>query len=129
MTYMNKYIVFLVVCSLVFGACSASREWKSNDTPRGATASFALFNGRAEYAVSGSTNSRFYVKIAVGLEKGSLQVILRSASGVVKDTTVSSVWVDSVVIDNPGREAYRVKLRGHQAAGHFEISSGEAGGR
>ncbi|MBS1663064.1 MAG: hypothetical protein JST68_18620 [Bacteroidetes bacterium] len=118
---MNKYIVFL---SLVLVSCAATREWKSNDTAQGSSASFALFNGRAEYPVSGSTNSRFYVKFDVGVEKGSLGVILQSATGVVKDTTISSGWTDSLVIDNPGRQGYKVKLRGQQAAGHFTVRSG-----
>lgn len=123
---MNKSIVFLPVL-LLLASCSATREWKSNDTPQGAAASFALFNGHAEYPVSGSTNSRFYVKFDIGLESGSLRVILQSASGIVKDSTLSSNWTDSLVIDNPGRQPYRIKLRGQQAAGHFTISSNGLG--
>jgi hypothetical protein len=127
---MNKSTVFLLVyLSWFLPSCSVAREWKSNDTPQGASASFALFNGRAEYPVSGSTNSRFYVKFDVGLERGSLSVILQSASGIVKDSILSSNWTDSLVIDNPSQQPYRIKLHGHQASGHFTISSNGVGSR
>jgi hypothetical protein len=125
---MNKSTVFLLVyLLLLLPSCSVTREWKSNDTPQGAAASFALFNGRTEYPVPGSTNSRFYVKFDVGLEKGSLSVILQSASGIVKDSTLTSNWTDSLVIDNPSRQPYRIKLRGHQASGYFTIRSNGVG--
>ena len=125
---MNKQFILILLSCSTLAACTYTKQWKSNDTPRGTTASFNTYNGRNEYPVTASASSRFYVKFDVGLEQGTLGISLKSASGTAFDSTLSTAWTDSLIIDNPKRQAWRIRVDGRQASGHFAISSGSLGG-
>ncbi len=124
----NIFPLLISMAFALFCSCTSTRNWHGNDVPGNNTATFDNFNGKTKFKLQQDGHGAFYFKYNIVVEKGSINLALRSPGATVFMKTITTNASDSILIGNPGNEQYTVYIQGEQAKGNFTITYGPAPG-
>lgn len=115
-----KHLILCVTVVFLCNACSVTKNWQGASDTQATQADFKELNGRQVFTLQVPDND-VYLIYQFKKTSGTLEASIKSPSNVVFDRQVDAVESNSIHILNQKGVAYRILVKGRDAAGNFNV--------
>lgn len=106
---------------LIFlGACSVSKEWKSNDTPGHIYGSFGYLNGTQQIGLKVPLDKPI-LKYTLENNSSDFRLLIKSGKHIIIDTLINQRISGTILLKSDDGNDYNVKLIGKGGGGSYDI--------
>lgn len=118
-------LVILNACSTILKrSVNYTGKWNGSDLPGHNYVTFEDFNGHQNFSVTPTSKGALYIRYAVTVNKGTLNLKISSPRQTIVSRTISGTLADSVLVADVNSEHLSILFDASHADGSFDLKYG-----